>query len=391
LAATVTASSTHTGPIDRIGLFGYRTSVLESEVIKPLLLFLLDPNESAISSPQITKTLDAIESWMVRRMLVRQSTKAYNKIVPDLVNHLREEGRSSAGDLTEKFLAGQTSESSYWPDNDEIRKEIRELKAYRRIGRGRLRMVLESIEDHRRGWVNGVAGIGDERVARSKFAIEHVMPRKWNTYWPLPPGTTDADRESLIHTLGNLTLLTTKLNSKVSNGPWVGPDGKRDALNKHDALFMNRPFQGKAEWSEESIRSRTEEMAKMVTEIWQVPANHRSGYAYEKPKQGLKFSLSDLLNAGLLQPGMTLFPRRSKFANCSVTLLPDGSIDVNGVIYPSPSSAAAAVRGKPTSGWWFFLVNQIPKQSLRDVCRKYAGSTSDEVEDEEDEEEDDEE
>ena len=31
----VTAASTHVGPIDRLGLFGYRTGALESEVIEP--------------------------------------------------------------------------------------------------------------------------------------------------------------------------------------------------------------------------------------------------------------------------------------------------------------------------------------------------------------------
>jgi hypothetical protein len=51
------------------------------------------------------------------------------------------------------------------------------LLAYRRIRRGRLRMVLEAMEDHLRGWRDGKQGLGGERVARGKLAIEHVMPR----------------------------------------------------------------------------------------------------------------------------------------------------------------------------------------------------------------------
>src|SRR5437773_1533112 len=79
----VTGASTHAGPIDRLGLFGYRTGVLESEVIKPLVLCLLDPEESQIPRPQLDKALDSIESWMVRRMLVRASTKNYNQVVTE--------------------------------------------------------------------------------------------------------------------------------------------------------------------------------------------------------------------------------------------------------------------------------------------------------------------
>ena len=53
----VSAAGQLTGPIDRLGLFAYRTSVMESEVVKPLVLFLLDPDEAAIPDDQLTKAL----------------------------------------------------------------------------------------------------------------------------------------------------------------------------------------------------------------------------------------------------------------------------------------------------------------------------------------------
>ncbi len=144
----VTGASTFTGPIDRLGLFGYRTGVLESEVIKPLVLYLLDPEQPAIPEAQFVKALEVMESWMVRRMLVRATTKAYNQIVAELVGALRESDRAKAGDIVESFLAGQSSGSRYWPDDAELREELAGLLAYRRLGRGRLRMVLEAIEDY---------------------------------------------------------------------------------------------------------------------------------------------------------------------------------------------------------------------------------------------------
>src|SRR6185436_14441660 len=60
----VTAASTTTGPIDRLGLFVYRTGVLESEVIKPLLLCLLDPEQPPVPETQFIKALEVMESWM---------------------------------------------------------------------------------------------------------------------------------------------------------------------------------------------------------------------------------------------------------------------------------------------------------------------------------------
>ena len=44
----ITTASMQIGPIDRLGLFGYRTGVLESEVIKPLVLCLLDPEQQSV-------------------------------------------------------------------------------------------------------------------------------------------------------------------------------------------------------------------------------------------------------------------------------------------------------------------------------------------------------
>jgi hypothetical protein len=221
----VANASIPTGPIERLGLFGYRTGVLESEVIKPLILCLLDPQETPVPEAQFVKALNTIESWMVRRMLVRASTKSYTPLIAELVTLVKNSSRINVGDEIERNLAAQTADTRYWPDDEELREELRALPAYRRLGRGRARMVLESVEDYLRGWKEGQAGLGGERVARGSLGIEHVMPRKWHAHWPLLAAGNEAEREHIIHTFGNLTLLTGKLNSKVSNAAWLGTGG----------------------------------------------------------------------------------------------------------------------------------------------------------------------
>ena len=91
-------------------------------------------------------------------------------------------------------------------------------------------------------------------------AIEHVMPRKWASHWPLGPGGTEAERDQLIHTLGNLTLITGRLNITLSNAAWPGNNGKQATLCAHDTLFLNRDiWKNAATWTEEAIRIRTQE------------------------------------------------------------------------------------------------------------------------------------
>jgi hypothetical protein len=126
----ITSAAVHSGPVDRLALFGYRTGILESEVVKPLVLYLRDPEESPVPEEQINKALDVVESWMVRRMLVRATTKNYNQTFAGIIAEVRKLGRNSAGDVIEAYLARQTSGSSYWPDDQELQQELVGLAAY---------------------------------------------------------------------------------------------------------------------------------------------------------------------------------------------------------------------------------------------------------------------
>lgn len=387
----IESAAKESSAIDRLGLFGYRTSVLESEVIKPLVLALLDDKPIQASSPQLHKALDAIESWMVRRMLVRATAKGYNQFIAELIGHLRNWDKDAVGDEITAFLAKQTADSRYWPDDTELEHELTDLMAYRRLRRGRLRMLLESIEDHLRGWRDGKQGLGGERVARGKLAIEHVMPRKWQQHWPVKSPNDEEDRDRLIHTLGNLTLLTGKLNSKVSNGPWSGPNSKSAGLEEHDVLILNRDLLKKSgkEWTDEAIRGRTQELVRCILELWRVPLGHQSGSPVARTPRSRKVELLDLISAGHLHPGMTLIPRRKKFSHRVATLLADGRVEVDGKPLENAGVAATEIFGKKISGWGFFFADPASGRTLRAVKREYLESLADDPDDDDQGDDDD--
>src|SRR4051812_23144967 len=116
----VEAASNSAGPIDRLGLFAYRTNTLESEVFKPLILLLLDPEQPPVPDEQLRKALDALESWLVRRMLVRATTNSYTQVSAELINQVLKTPRELAGDTVERFFRDKSVGSSYWPDDDEL-------------------------------------------------------------------------------------------------------------------------------------------------------------------------------------------------------------------------------------------------------------------------------
>jgi hypothetical protein len=209
------------------------------------------------------------------------------------------------------------------------------------------------------------------------------MPRRWQTHWALPEGQTAADRDPLIDTIGNLTLLTGKLNSRVSNGPWPGETGKRAALHGHDVLMLNRRLleQATDDWDDQRIRNRTEQLIHAIIEIWPVPAGHKSHTEGTERRQARQVELADILAAGLLDEGATLYARGRRVAGRTATVLSDGGIDVDGVRYATPSGAARAVSGTNVNGWWFWLLEPKSTRSLTDLWREYVEQSHVDTED----------
>jgi Restriction Enzyme Adenine Methylase Associated len=101
--------------------------------------------------------------------------------------------------------------------------------------------------------------------------------------------------------------------------------------------------------------------------------------------------IADLINAGMVEVGQVLQPRIRNPKGLFATVLADGSLDVAGQIYRTPSTAAAAVTGKPERGWSYFLVDEgPPRRSLRKVRREYVDQLTVDVEDEDEAAEEDE-
>ena len=79
------------------------------------------------------------------------------------------------------------------------------------------------------------------------------------------------NRNRLIHTIGNLTLISGGLNSTLSNAPW---QDKRETLGKHSVLHLNKDLLEESydkDWDEDFIQARSKRMAKLVAEVWPGP------------------------------------------------------------------------------------------------------------------------
>jgi hypothetical protein len=138
---------------------------------------------------------------------------------------------------------------------------------------------------------------------------------------------------------------------------------------------------------------RTRELASIIVAIWPVPDGHRSGFTGESraPVARRAVQLLDLIGAGILAAGTTLYPRSKKYNNQVATVLADGRLEVDGKSYGSPSNAAAAMVGHAMNGWWFFLVDQSARRSLSALRRDYINAVLVDTDDDESDDNDDDE
>lgn len=367
-------ASNSTSILSRLELFIYRTSTLESEVVKPFVLWLYDPNRTPIPDDQRNMALASVESWLVRRICVRASTKNHNRVLVDLLNTLARHPRDTAGDATEAFLRSQTGPNDYWPGDEEVRRELATLPIYKRFRRGRLRMLLEGIEDYRRGWLSG-RRLHEQPVVRGTTTIEHILPQEWSTNWPISSDSGRVTkRDDIVQTLGNLTLVTQALNSKVSNGPWKGPNGKYHELKRHTSLLITREVVdlGQDEWAEEFIEERTDRMVEEVLAIWPVPSGHMGKVSTTNARPTTRVEVADLVNIGFLVPGQTLFARVQRHRGRTCQVSEDGSLYVGETRYESLSAAAKGITGSQSeAGWWFWIVDMESERSVSDLRQEY--------------------
>lgn len=252
------------GEDSRLGRFLYRVNVMEVTTSYPVLLWLFGPD--GLSDPiERQKAMDAIESWLVRRVILRGNTQGYTTVFISLLSSLRKAEPPTAMGVVE-YLRGLEGERGYWPSDEQFRDAFMGSPLYNTITRSRLRMVLETIEERMR------AQFAEETSVRRDLTIEHVLPQEWRSHWPLPivddPLAAEQYRDLRKQTIGNLTLVTNRLNPKMSNGPWLA---KREALRQLSVLLISSDIRDADDWDEDSIGVRADRLADAALRNWPGP------------------------------------------------------------------------------------------------------------------------
>ena len=261
-----TYRSLEEGEITGFETFLYRREVMQVGTLTPVLLWLFS---SEMPVEQTKRAVLALESYLVRRMICRMTTRSYYQLFLGMLSKLEGAGTACAGDAVVKYLSEQTAYASQWPDDRDLENAFLTVPLYHSLTRARLRLVLEGLEERIR------SDMVESYVVPRGLTIEHIMPQKWDYRWPLPSRERNVEkamelrdnRNRIIHTIGNLTLVSGKLNPKLSNSSWTR---KRKELNKHAVLFLNKELVDEAPsaWNEDTIAERAKRLSSVAAQIW---------------------------------------------------------------------------------------------------------------------------
>lgn len=388
--AVIEGSQQPIGPLTRAQWFSYRVGTLDSEVVRPLLIWLDEEPQSDVSEAERNKIFRLLESWFVRRAIVKAPSQGANRLIIDLMVHLSKQPHDNLAAEVENYLASNKTVVGYWPDDLEIRSALKGATAYNKYLRARLRMILEALEDHRRGYPDGkVMAMGP--VARGIGTIEHLMPQRWRAKWEVLWNTDEdeakaATRNRVLHELGNLTLVTQKLNTKVSNGSWETKVAHFQEVN--DVVLTNDVIQSApVNWDENQIAERTSDLIESILKIWPVPEGHVGMVApASEPSPSDDVDLALLVSEGLIEAGAILVARAAVLKGVTAAVGLDGRIFIGDVGYDTPSAAGNAANAEghykgAINGWRFWKLKDSGK-SLWEIRNEYRVSLGDESSDE---------
>lgn len=209
---------------------------------------------------------DAVESYVVRRSLAGMTTNALRDTFAELISEIARMSTKSPVETVIEHLAKGSPVNQRWPTDQEIRAFLsnQPMKGTRNAQRE----IFAAIERHLRPPTTEPLG------PTESLTIDHILPQSWKENWPLPHGIQDEEaaelaRDRAVKYIGNLTIITGRLNSTIKNKPW----SEKKSLLKDSTLYVNRNLIDSApnHWDEEAIKHRSANMAELTTEIWKGP------------------------------------------------------------------------------------------------------------------------
>jgi hypothetical protein len=234
---------------------------MSRQPVNPLVLHIVCAwNRGAMSEDDAVKALGWTEAYVARWLL---AGRKLNNLRADIIGVMsRLKGSADAQEIRKALQAGQ------WATDDEVKDGMLERPFYGSNGpkRSALEALLRGIERAKSGgeWPTFKIGRG-----KDDYNIEHIYPQA--------PGTWAADlrkwgqkrdlMDERVHSLGNLTVVTSQHNKKVRNKT-LKEKREETSLLRAPMLHLNTGWLEADRWTRNGIDSRTKDLFATALSHW---------------------------------------------------------------------------------------------------------------------------
>lgn len=247
---------------DRISRLNIIVFGLEMTTIIPYVLFV---SKHVVDEAEKEKMLAYLETYIMRRVTSRSTTKNYNNLFRSLILN-----QVTSFEQLEEYFISRSDATNRLPSDTQLSEAFKDEALTNKQAKTVLYLIESAIHSNRHS---------TKLLDYDDYSLEHVMPKQWRNNWSkegLSPEQLD-ERDELLLTLGNLTLLTSTLNSAIRDASWekkvqgtsTSPGLKHFAQGLDTfSHYIDRP-----EWNEVVINERADELINHAVTIWNIPAD----------------------------------------------------------------------------------------------------------------------
>lgn len=231
---------------------------LDTTTLIPYMLFI---EKNVKDAKQKEELYEYLESYIMRRLVTRQTTKNYNQLFTErfISNRIVEKQ-----DFIE-YLGNQADKINYMPADNEVIEAFHTSVLTNKYATGVIYFLETKIRDKQLH--------STQLLGIRKYSLEHMMPKKWRNHWKFTGTNEQAnERDRVLLTLGNLAIITQPLNASIRDAEWtVKVNGKNDkgGLKKYsNDIETLTKYIDYTVWNEERIKERADELASYAVTVW---------------------------------------------------------------------------------------------------------------------------
>lgn len=241
--------------IDRINFLIFAA---DNTTLIPYIMYII---KNVADEEERNRIYDFLESYIVRRLICKKSTKSYSDLFSENLINADVKTRDA---LVAYFDIKDSTNALAIPTDEEVERNFMEAEHpnYRALS------ILYLLESRMRN----THLLSTQLMKYSVYTLEHLMPQKWMSNWPLAESGNADWRTHLVRTLGNCTMITQALNSTISNDKWYvkleGKNNKGGLKTYANGLLTLDGVLTRDSWDENSIIERSKHLARQACRVW---------------------------------------------------------------------------------------------------------------------------